>query len=143
MAKTKTTAKTNMKTTVGELADLLQAHFNVQDVKGKDFAIVIANNIDVLTEVLQPLEEISRPSEEFMKFANEMQKHQQTKNDDAIKQLQEANAELIIERQHQMDKDKVELAKDAKEVELLTINNLIMPIDMTARQITGLSSVMA
>tara|TARA_R100001230_G_C5569951_1_gene91970 strand:- start:6 stop:416 length:411 start_codon:yes stop_codon:yes gene_type:complete len=133
-------AKTKLKTTCGELVDLMNGLFSVQDVPGKDFALIVSSNMTNLQKVLKHLEEAGRPSEEFIKFAAEMQRLQQTNSDDALKELEKANSELIAERKLQMEKVQ-ELLKESAEAELEVLPKDMLPNNLTAKQINNLEKI--
>ena len=73
-------ATTKIKTTNGELVDLMNGLFSVQDLKGKGFAFKVSNNMSKLQKALEPVELAGKPSEEFVKFAQDVQKLQQMKD---------------------------------------------------------------
>ena len=133
-------ATIKLKTTCGELVDLMNGHFAVQDVPGKDFAFIVSKNMNKLQEVLSHIEETGRPSEEFVKFAQEMQRLQQTNNKEALEQLEKTNADLIAERKLQMEKVQDLLKKDA-EAELDIIPKDMLPANTTAKQINNLEKI--
>ena len=133
-------ATKQLKTTCGELVDLMNGHFGVQDVPGKDFALIISKNMNRLQEVLGHIEKAGRPSEEFMKFAQDMQKLQQAGDKEGLEQMEKNNADLIAERKIQMEKVQNMLKKEAK-AELQTIPKDLLPSDTTAKQINNLEKI--
>ena len=67
-------ATTKLKTTNGELVDLMNGLFSVQDLRGKDFGLKVSRNMSKLQDALVEVEEVGKPSEEFVKFAQDVQK---------------------------------------------------------------------
>ena len=128
-------------TTNGELVDLMNGLFNVQDLKGKGFALKVSDNMKSLQQILEPVEEAGKPTEEFVKFAQDVQKLQQSKDSDAIKKLEESNPELVNARKVQMEKVQEMLKKEAEEVELQVFTKEMLPADISGRQITSLEKI--
>jgi glycerate-2-kinase len=133
-------ATKKLKTTCGELVDLMNGHFGVQDVPGKDFALIISKNMHTLQDSLAHVEKTGKPSEEFMKFAQEMNKLQQSNEKDALEKLEKTNAELIAERKLQMEKVQNMLKEDG-EVELEVISRNLLPANITAKQLNNLEKI--
>ena len=79
-------ATKKLETTCGELVDLMNGHFGVQDVPGKDFALIISRNMKVLQKTLEHVEKVGKPSEEFLKFAQNMNKLQQANAKEALEE---------------------------------------------------------
>mgnify|MGYP003110182826 FL=1 len=133
-------ATIKLKTTCGELVDLMNGHFGVQDVPGKEFALIISKNMNTLQKVLGHIEEKGRPSEEFMKFAQDMQKLQQAGDKDSLEQMEKNNSDLIAERKLQLEKVQ-ELLKEEAKAELEIIPKDLLPSDTTAKQINNLEKI--
>ena len=133
-------ATIKLKTTTGELVDLMQAHFGVQDVPGKDFALIVSRNMATLQKALAHVEEVGKPSEEFMKFAQEMNRHQQANAKEALEETEKQNADLITERKLQMEKVQ-EMLKEKGEAEVEVIPKNLLPSDITAKQISNLEKI--
>ena len=129
-----------LKTTCGELVDLMNGHFGVQDVPGKDFALIVSRNMNKLQGVLGHIEKVGRPSEEFVKFAQQMQLLQQSNNKEALEELEKKNADLIAERKLQMEKVQ-DMLKEKAEAELEIIPKDMLPVDATAKQINNLEKI--
>ena len=134
-------ATTKLKTTNGELVDLMNGLFNVQDLKGKDFGLKVSKNMSKLQDALVEVEEVGKPSEEFIKFAQDVQRLQQQKDAEAIKRLEESNSELVKARETQMDKVQDLLTKNAKEIELEVFTKDMLPNEITGRQISNLEKI--
>ena len=133
-------ATKKLKTTCGELVDLMNGHFGVQDVPGKDFALIVSRNMNKLQGVLGHIEKVGRPSEEFVKFAQQMQLLQQSNNKEALEELEKKNADLIAERKLQMEKVQ-DMLKEKAEAELEIIPKDMLPVDATAKQINNLEKI--
>ena len=133
-------ATIKLKTTCGELVDLMNGHFGVQDVPGKEFALIISKNMNNLQKVLGHIEEKGRPSEEFMKFAQDMQKLQQAGDKESLEQMEKNNSDLIAERKLQLEKVQ-ELLKEEAKAELEIIPKDLLPSDTTAKQINNLEKI--
>ena len=82
-------ATKKLTTTHGELVDLMNRLFNVQDLKGKGFALKVSENMGKLQTALSEIEKVGKPTEEFMKFAKDVQVLQQGNDADAVKKLEE------------------------------------------------------
>ena len=133
-------ATIKLNTTCGELVDLMNGHFGVQDVPDKEFALIISRNMNKLQEVLSHIEKEGRPSEEFVKFAQDMQRLQQSGNKEALEKMEKDNSDLIAARKLQMEKVQKMLKKDAK-AELEAIPKDLLPSNTTAKQINNLEKI--
>ena len=133
-------ATKKLKTMCGELVDLMNGHFGVQDVPGKDFALIISRNMNTLHKVLAHVEKAGKPSEEFMKFAQDMNALQNAQKTEELKELEKMNAELIAARKLQMEKVQTLLAEDA-EATLEVIPKDLLPANTTAKQINNLEKI--
>ena len=133
-------ATTKLKTTNGELVDLMNGHFGVQDAPGKEFALIISKNMHKLQKCLSHVEKTGKPSEEFMKFAQDMQRFQNANAKEALEELEKNNAELIAARKLQMEKVQ-ELLKEKAEVELEVIPKNLLPSTTTAKQLNHLEPI--
>jgi len=128
-------------TTNGELVDLMNGLFNVQDLKGKGFALKVHENMKSLQQILEPVEEASKPTEEFVKFAQDVQKLQQSKDSEGVQKLEESNPELVSARKVQMEKVQEMLKNEAKEIELQVFTKEMLPTDISGRQVTNLEKI--
>tara|TARA_R110002167_G_scaffold33570_7_gene107776 strand:+ start:14675 stop:15088 length:414 start_codon:yes stop_codon:yes gene_type:complete len=134
-------ATIELKTTNGELVDLMNGLFSSQDIKGKDFALTVSKNISLLQEHLQHVEEAGRPTEEFVKFAREIKAAQEAEDTNAIKDMEDKNANLISERKNQIETLQGMLKEKAKPVTLNILQKEIIPDDVTARQMNNLEKI--
>jgi hypothetical protein len=134
---------TTINATKGEFVNLINGLFQVQELKGKKFGLVVSKNITILREELQHLEEFGKPSEEFMELAMEVNKisNEDPENSkDRIDQLEKDNEKLIEERRKQMDLVQ-ERMKEEMDVKLDTISEKLLPEDITAKQISNIEKI--
>ena len=123
-----------------EFVNMITGLYQVQDIKGKEFSLVVSKNIDILKTELQSLEDAATPSEEFMVIAREVNQLTNTEGEEAkskIDKLEEENKELVESRRVQMEKVK-KMMDEKIEVELNVIEENILPEDVTAKQINGI-----
>ena len=128
---------TTIKATKQEFVNMITGLYQVQDIKGKEFSLVVSKNIDILKTALQSLEDAATPSEEFMILAREVNQLTNTEGEEAkakIDKLEEENKELVESRRVQMEKVK-KMMDEEIEVELKVIEENIFPEDVTAKQI--------
>ena len=125
----------------GELVNIINGLFSVQDLRGKDFGLKVSRNMSKLQDALVEVEEVGKPSEEFVKFAQDVQRLQQQKDSEAIKRLEESNSQLVKEREAQMEKVQTLLTKDASEIELEIFTKDMLPNEITGRQISNLEKI--
>tara|TARA_R100001594_G_scaffold98355_1_gene132782 strand:+ start:3912 stop:4325 length:414 start_codon:yes stop_codon:yes gene_type:complete len=129
--------------TKGEFVNLINGLFQVQELKGKKFGLIVSKNITTLKEKLKHLEDIGKPSEEFMELAMKVNELTNS-NDEAAKEkidaLEKENDTLVKARRKQMDKV-TELMKDEMTIELKTISESILPSDITAKQINNIEKI--
>ena len=131
---------TTIKATKQEFVNMITGLYQVQDIKGKEFSLVVSKNIDILKTELQSLEDAATPSEEFMILAREVNQLTNTEGEEAktkIDKLEEENKELVESRRVQMEKVK-KMMDEEIEVELKVIEENILPEDVTAKQINGI-----
>ena len=133
-------AATTMKTITGskqEFITIINGLFSVQELKGKEFGLVVSKNIEILRASLKDLEEAGKPSDEFMKLAEKVNAIAEANEEGAkeeIQQIEKDNQELVDARRDQMDK----LAGTLKEeitIDLNIILESLLPEDITAKQI--------
>ena len=129
--------------TKGELVNIINGLFAVQNLKGKEFSLIVSKNIKILKDSLQDLEDAGKPSEEFMKLAEQVNEIANKNEDDAkekIDQIEKDNQELVDARRVQMDK--VTKMMEAKaSAKLHIINEELLPEDITAQQINKLIDI--
>ena len=132
-----------IKATKGELVNLINGLYQVQEVKGKDFSLIVSKNISTLHEALKEIEKVGTPSEEFLKLAgevNEIANKGEENAKEVIEQLEKENEELVTARREQMDKV-AELMKEEIEIDLKVFNEDILPEDITAKQINNIIKI--
>ena len=147
ITKTKTvkTVKT-MKTinaTKGDFVNLINGLYQVQEVQGKDFSLIVSKNISILHEALKEIEKAGTPSEEFMKLAgevNEIANKGEENAKEVIEELEKENKELVTLRREQMD-NVAELLKVEIEIDLNILSEDILPEDITAKQINNIINI--
>ena len=143
---TKTKTVKTMKTinaTKGELATLVNGLFAVQNLKGKDFSLVVSKNIAILREILQKIEVAGTPSKEFMilaKQVNEIANEQKEDAQEQIDKLEKDNKELVEDRRIQMAKVE-EMMKEEATAELNIISEDLLPEDISAQQINNILKI--
>lgn len=134
---------TTIKATKGEFVNLINGLFAVQDLKGKDFGLVVSKNITSLKEGLKHLEDEGKPSEEFIKLAQKVNEISNENSEDAkekIDTLEKENEELVKSRREQMDRV-MELMKDDISLNLFMISKKVLPNDITAKQINNIEKI--
>ena len=141
MEKVKTTK--TIKATKGELVNVINGLFAVQELKGKKFSLVVSKNIAILQETLKEVEDAGKPSEEFMVLATQVNEIANKNEEDAKEQIdtiEKENQELVASRRTQMDKV-TEMMTEETSVDLYTISEDILPEEVTAQQITKIIKI--
>jgi len=129
-----------MKTITGskqEFITIINGLFSVQELKGKEFGLVVSKNIEILRNSLKDLEEAGKPSDEFMKLAEQVNAIAEENAEgakEAIQQIEKDNQELVDARRDQMDK-LTESMKEEITIDLNIISEDLLPEDITAKQI--------
>lgn len=134
---------TTIKATKGEFVNLINGLFAVQELKGKDFGLVVSKNITSLKEGLKHLEDEGKPSEEFMELAKKVNEISNENSEDAkdrIDALEKENEDLVKARREQMD-NVMELMKDDMSLDLVLISKKVLPEDITAKQINNIEKI--
>ena len=132
-----------IKATKGELVNVINGLFAVQELKGKKFSLVVSKNIAILQEALKEVEDAGKPSEEFMVLATQVNEIATKDEEDAKEQIntiEKENQELVASRRSQMDKV-TEMMKEEVSVDLYTLSENILPEDVTAQQITKIIKI--
>tara|TARA_R100001082_G_C4252060_1_gene111854 strand:+ start:135 stop:551 length:417 start_codon:yes stop_codon:yes gene_type:complete len=128
----------------GELVNIINGLFQVQDLKGKKFSLVVSKNIALLREALQELENAGKPSEEFMALAEQVNdiatKESEEEAKKKIDALEKENEELVQARRDQMDGVTKMMEEEAK-IDLHVIKEDILPEEITAQQINKLIKI--
>ena len=129
-----------MKTITGtkqEFITIINGLFSVQELKGKEFSLVVSKNIKILREALKDLEEAGKPSEEFMQLATRVNAIAEANKEGAkeeIEQIEKDNQELVDSRRAQMDA-LTESMKEEITIDLNIISEALLPEEITAKQI--------
>jgi ElaB/YqjD/DUF883 family membrane-anchored ribosome-binding protein len=134
---------TTIKATKGEFVNLINGLFAVQELKGKDFGLVVSKNITSLKEGLKHLEDEGKPSDEFMELAKKVNEISNENSEDAkdrIDALEKENEDLVKARREQMD-NVMELMKDDMSLDLVLISKKVLPEDITAKQINNIEKI--
>ena len=129
--------------TKGELVNLINWLFAVQDLKGKKFSLSVSKNIKILQDELKDLETAGKPTKEFLELAdtvniiaNEGAEDSQAK----ILALEEDNKELVESRRKQLE-DVTAMMEESTSVKLETILESVLPEDITAKQINNIEKI--
>ena len=134
---------TTINATKGELVNIINGLFTVQELKGKKFSLIVSKNIAILKDFLKDLEEAGKPSEEFIVIAEQVNAIANKNEEDAkeqIDKLEEDNKELVEDRRKQMAKVE-EMMKEDTSVELHPLSEDVLPEDITAQQINKLIKI--
>jgi hypothetical protein len=126
----------------GEFVELANGLYKVQELKGKEFGLVVSKNIKTIQSSLKELEDASQPSAEFKKLAIQIQEIVANEGDDSIKikSLEEEHKELIESRKQQIADIQLTLNEEIK-LELFPIKENILPEDITGEQILGIDKI--
>ena len=134
---------TKINATKDEFARLYNGLVEVKDLKSKKFALVISKNMAIIRDALQHVEDLNRPTKEFIEIAqkiNAIANKNEEGAEEQIKNIEEANAEIIQTRKDQVEKVS-EILKEELELELTLITEDILPEDITADQITNILKI--
>lgn len=134
---------TTINATKGELVNIINGLFTVQELKGKKFSLIVSKNIAILKDFLKDLEEAGKPSEEFIVIAEQVNAIANKNEEDAkeqIDKLEEDNKELVEDRRKQMAKVE-KMMKEDTSVELHPLSEDVLPEDITAQQINKLIKI--
>ena len=134
---------TKINATKDEFARLYNGLVEVKDLKSKKFALVISKNMAIIRDALQHVEDLNRPTKEFIEIAqkiNAIANKNEEGAEEQIKNIEEANAEIIQTRKDQVEKVS-EILKEELELELTLITEDILPEDITADQITNIIKI--
>ena len=130
--------------TKGELVNMINGLFAVQELKGKEFSLLVSKNIAILKEALKDLEDAGKPSDEFMKLAeqvNEIANKNEADAKEQIDKLEKDNQELVDTRRTQMD-GLTEIMKEELDIDLYIIDEAIIPEDVTAQQLNKMITIL-
>jgi|TARA_R100000081_G_C4670167_1_gene92077 ribosomal protein L16 Arg81 hydroxylase len=134
---------TKINATKDEFARLYNGLVEVKDLKSKKFALVTSKNMAIIRDALQHVEDLNRPTKEFIEIAqkiNAIANKNEEGAEEQIKNIEEANAEIIQTRKDQVEKVS-EILKEELELELTLITEDVLPEDITADQITNILKI--
>ena len=126
-----------------ELITIVNGLVGVQDLKGKDFSLVVSKNMNILRKALKDIEEAGKPSKEFLAVAEKVNEIANNNPEDAqaeINKIEEENKELVEARRKQMAKIE-EMMRETAEVELEFISKDLSPEDISPAQLNKLSKI--
>jgi len=129
--------------TKGELVNLINGLFAVQDLKGKKFGLSVSKNIKTLQEKLKDLESAGKPTKEFLELAEQVNVIANEGAEDSeakILALEEDNKELVESRRKQLEDVTAMMAKSTS-VKLEPILESVLPEDITAKQINNIEKI--
>ena len=134
-------SKKSIKTTNGELVNLINGLFAVQDLKGVKFGLLVSKNVRILQTELKDLEEASKPTDDFVKLSQDINVLRDRKDEKAIDKLEKDNQELIKARKKQLDELDKLLLEEA-ELQLHPIPEDCLPADITGKQISNIDKLL-
>ena len=124
-----------------EIVDLANGLHSVKDLKGVNFALVVAKNMETIQKELKHIDDASKPSDEFLKVAEEIQTlAKEQGKEEEIKKIEEANKHLTEERQKQLN-EVAELLKEEATVDIHTVYSNKLPVDISADQIMKINKI--
>ena len=126
-----------------EFVDLINGLFQVQELKGKEFSLLVSKNIAILREDLKDIEEAGKPSEEFLELAqkvNEIANENPEDSKEKIDKLEKENKEIVETRRTQVDKV-AEMMKESIVIDLHIIPESTLPEDVSAKQINSIIKI--
>ena len=126
-----------------EFVDLINGLFQVQELKGKEFSLLVSKNINILQKNLKDIQEAGTPSEEFLQLAqkvNEIANANAEGSQEEIDKLEKENTELVEGRKTQMAKV-TDILKEELELELHILSEDLLPEEVTAKQINSIINI--
>tara|TARA_Y100000361_G_C11087432_1_gene304565 strand:+ start:352 stop:765 length:414 start_codon:yes stop_codon:yes gene_type:complete len=126
-----------------EFVDLINGLFQVQELKGKKFSLLVSKNLNILQKNLEDVQKAGTPSEEFLELAQKVNMIASGKAPDSqeqIDKLEAENKELVEARKEQMAKV-TEMLKEEIELELNMLPEDTLPEDVTAKQINSIINI--
>ena len=134
---------TTITATKGELVNLINGLFAVQELKGKKFGLAVSKNLIILKKELKELEEIGKPSEEFMKLAEQVNMIANSESEtskEEIATLEKENEVLVKQRRDQLD-IVTRMMTEEMSVELNTLSENMLPEEISANQINQIIKI--
>jgi len=126
-----------------EFVDLINGLFQVQELKGKKFSLLVSKNLNILQKNLKDVQEAGTASPEFLDLAqkvNQIANSQVEDSQEQIDKLEKENKELVDKRKKQMEKVS-EMLKEKMDLELHILPEDILPEDVTAKQINNIINI--
>ena len=124
-----------------ELADLANGLHGVKDLKGVNFALVVAKNMENITKELQHIDDASKPTDEFLKVAEQIQAlAKEQGKEEEIKKLEKENEHLTEERKKQLDEVN-ELLQDEIELNLAELAEKDLPDEITGKELASIALI--
>lgn len=110
--------------------------------KGVRYAKAVIKNSEVIAEHLKSIEEMAVPSEAFIDLSLKAQEFIKAEDSEGLKNFEsvEGNKVIIEERKAQMEKVNQKL-DEVSTLELVMINETLLPDDLSAEQVEGLMKI--
>ena len=90
---------TTINATKGEFVNLINGLFAVQEMKGKEFGLIVSKNITAIRKELKSVEDAGTPSEEFLKLAEQVNVLANENTDESKKKIEQ------LEKDNQKNKN--------------------------------------
>ncbi len=131
---------THVTATNREFLNIFKTLSDTRSVKGVNYAKAVIKNLQVIKEHLQPIEEMALPSEEFIELSVKAQEFINKEDSEGLEKFESENKELIEKRKKQMDEVNAKL-DEITTVELVMIEEKVLPEDISAEQIEALMKI--
>jgi hypothetical protein len=131
---------THVTATNREFLNIFKTLSDTRSVKGVNYAKAVIKNLQVIKEHLQPIEEMALPSEEFIELSVKAQEFINKEDSQGLEKFESENKELIEKRKKQMDEVNAKL-DEITTVELVMIEEKVLPEDISAEQIEALMKI--
>ena len=128
----------------GELLDLLKGLWAVSHIQGKDFSLIVTDNIFKLKELLDEFLLVEAP-EAYRELTMQAQAIINEKGDDTqerLKELELAHPEVLAERDAQLAVIEGQL-KEEGTIELKTIPEAALPEEITPAKLMHIRKIVA
>jgi hypothetical protein len=123
-----------------EFLNIFKTLNETRSVKGVAYAKAVIINTGVIKAHLDPIEAEAIPSEEFMKLSVEAQKFIEAEDAEGLRKFEEENIEVINKRKEQLEAVNAKLDSHST-LELKTINEKLLPEDLSAEQLEALIKI--
>jgi|688.fasta_scaffold301019_2 hypothetical protein len=123
-----------------EFLNIFKTLNETRSVKGVAYAKAVIINTGVIKAHLDPIEAEAIPSEEFMKLSIEAQRFIEAEDAEGLRKFEEENIEVINKRKEQLESVNAKL-DSASTLELKTINEKLLPEDLSAEQLEALIKI--